>query len=81
MPAFSSGMPGTALETRHRKDERLRVGADLSYAITEAWSIEASYYYVDTFSTCKLYKHDQHAVSLGVAWKFKATCAKRQIVA
>jgi len=45
-------------------------GADVSYAITEAWSIEASYYYVDTFSTCKLYKHDQHVVSLGVAWKF-----------
>jgi len=62
--------PATALETRDRKDERLRVGADLSYAINEAWSIEVSYYYANTFSTCNLYKYDQHVISLGVAWKF-----------
>ena len=62
--------PGTALETRYRQDDRLRVGADISYAINEAWSIEASYYYANTFSTCNLYKNDQHLVSLGVAWKF-----------
>jgi opacity protein-like surface antigen len=62
--------PATALETRNRKDERLRVGADISYAINEAWSIEAAYHYTNTFSTCNLYKYDQHMVSLGVAWKF-----------
>ncbi|MCL2123749.1 MAG: tetratricopeptide repeat protein [Desulfovibrionaceae bacterium] len=62
--------PGTALETRNRKDERLRIGADISYAVTESWSIEAAYYYTNTFSTCNLYKNDQHMVSLGVAWKF-----------
>ena len=62
--------PATALETRKRQDDRLRIGADLSYAINESWSIEASYYYTDNSSTCKLYKYDQHLVSLGLAWKF-----------
>ena len=62
--------PGTALETRYRQDDRLRVGADLTYAINEAWSIEAAYHYTNTHSTCNLYKYDQHMISLGVAWKF-----------
>ncbi|MCL2102986.1 MAG: tetratricopeptide repeat protein [Syntrophorhabdaceae bacterium] len=62
--------PGTALETKKRRDDRLRVGADISYAVTEAWSIEAAYHYTNTYSTCNLYKNDQHVVSLGVAWKF-----------
>jgi opacity protein-like surface antigen len=62
--------PATALEVRHRQDDRLRVGADISYALSESWSIEASYYYSNNYSTCNLYKYDQHLVSLGVAWKF-----------
>ena len=62
--------PGTALETRPRRDDRLRIGADASYALTESWSIEASYFFTNTHSTCNLYKNDQHVGSVGAAWKF-----------
>ena len=62
--------PGTALETEKRQDDRLRVGADLSYSINDAWSVEASYHYVNSNSTSALYDYDQHVVSLGMARKF-----------
>lgn len=62
--------PATTLETKDREDERWRTGLDLSYAINESWSIEASYAYTDNRSESELYTYDQHVVSMGVAWKF-----------
>jgi opacity protein-like surface antigen len=60
----------TALETRDRKDDRLSVGADISYAITPAWNLEASYRYIDNDSRSELYEYDRHVVNIGMAWKF-----------
>ena len=62
--------PGTALETEKRRDDRLRIGADLAYAINEVWNVEAAYYYMNSNSTSNLYKYDQHVISLGVSRKF-----------
>jgi hypothetical protein len=60
----------TALETSKRQDDRLRIGAELSYPLSRAWSLEAAYYYVNTNSTSSLYSYDQHVVSLGSVWRF-----------
>ena len=62
--------PATALETKDRRDDRLRVGTTLTYNINEAWSVEASYQYTDTYSTSSLYKYNQHIISTGIAWSF-----------
>ena len=62
--------PGTFLETHKREDTRLRLGVDVSYAISKSWSVEAGYHYTNSYSTCNLYKFDQHMTSLGMAWKF-----------
>lgn len=60
----------TALETRDRKDDCLAVGADISYAVTPSWSIEAGYRYIDNESRSNLYDYDRHVISMGVRWSF-----------
>jgi hypothetical protein len=62
--------PATALETKNRRDERLRLGADLTYRINESWALELSYQYVKNNSASDLYDYKQHYVSAGVAWSF-----------
>jgi hypothetical protein len=62
--------PGTALETKNRKDERLRLGSGLTYRINESWSLEFNYQYSKNNSTSDLYDYRQHLVSLGMAWSF-----------
>ncbi|MDL2279709.1 tetratricopeptide repeat protein [Desulfovibrio sp. OttesenSCG-928-G11] len=62
--------PATVLENRDRRDDRWRTGLDLSYAINQSWSIEASYAYTDNDSKSPLYTYDQHLISMGLAWKF-----------
>ena len=62
--------PGTFFETRKREDTLLRLGVNVSYAISKTWSIEAGYHYTNAYSTCNLFKFDQHVTNLGVAWKF-----------
>jgi hypothetical protein len=60
----------TALETRDRKDDRLSAGADITWAITPAWSLEAGYRHINNDSRSALYEYDRHAVNIGMAWKF-----------
>ena len=62
--------PATSLETEKRKDERLRTGLGLAYAIDENWSIETSYQYTNNNSRSSIYDYDQHLTSLGVSWSF-----------
>ncbi len=62
--------PATTLETAKRKDERLRTGLGLTYAIDESWSIETSYQYTNNNSRSSIYDYDQHLTSLGVVWSF-----------
>lgn len=62
--------PATSLETRDRRDDRWRTGFDLAYDLNDSWSVEAGYAYSDNDSRSELYTYDQHAVSMGVAWKF-----------
>jgi tetratricopeptide (TPR) repeat protein len=62
--------PATALESRDRRDERLRLGSALSYRIDESWSLEFNYQYSKNNSTSNLYDHEQHFISAGVAWSF-----------
>lgn len=62
--------PATALETKKRDDEKTRIGATLTYRITDDWSAELMYQHIDTKSTSALYKYDQDLVTLGVAWNF-----------
>jgi hypothetical protein len=69
MQAYYNG-PATILESDNRRDNRLRVGADATYALNESWNIEAGYYYTKNNSNSGLYKYDQHVINLGFAWKF-----------
>jgi opacity protein-like surface antigen len=62
--------PATILETRDRRDERVRAGLGLTYRINEAWSLEAGYQYTHNHSTSALYKYDQHFINTGIAWSF-----------
>ena len=62
--------PATALETEKRRDERLRAGMDVTYALNSAWSVEAAYHFTNSISNSELYTYDQHVVSLGVARTF-----------
>jgi hypothetical protein len=62
--------PATVLEIEDRRDERLRLGAALTYRIDEAWSLEFTYQYSNNNSTSDLYDYKQHYVSAGVAWSF-----------
>lgn len=62
--------PGTALETDARNDHKWRLGAALTWNITEAWAVEAMYQYTCNASNSAIYTYDQSLVSLGVAWSF-----------
>jgi opacity protein-like surface antigen len=62
--------PATALETRDREDEHLRLGSGLTYRINESWSLELGYRYGKNTSTSNLYDYDQHTVNSGIAWSF-----------
>jgi outer membrane protein assembly factor BamA len=62
--------PATILESRDRRDERLRLGSGLTYRINEAWSLELNYQYSENDSTSNLYDYRQHYISTGVAWSF-----------
>lgn len=62
--------PGTALESKSRRDDRWRMGSTLTYRITEAWAAEMNYQYTNNDSNCGLYKYEQHLVTTGIAWNF-----------
>lgn len=62
--------PATALETEDRYDERWRIGATLTYRITEAWSAEVMYQFTTNDSRSQIYEYDQNLVTLGMAWNF-----------
>jgi hypothetical protein len=62
--------PATVLETKDRRDERLRLGTGLTYRIDESWSLEFTYQYSKNNSTSDLYDYKQHYVSTGIAWNF-----------
>jgi hypothetical protein len=62
--------PATVLETKDRRDERLRQGSAPTYRINESWSLELNYQFSKNNSTCDLYDYEQHFVSTGVAWSF-----------
>lgn len=62
--------PATALEVDIRRDQRWRVGAALTWHITKAWAVEASYAYTANQSSCDLYDYTQHLVMTGVSWSF-----------
>jgi hypothetical protein len=62
--------PATALETKHREDEHLRLGCGLTWRINESWSLESGYQYTVNNSTSSLYDYKQHYVSTGAAWNF-----------
>ncbi len=62
--------PATALESKKREDERFSVGSGLTYHISEAWSVDVSYQYVNNVSESSFYDYDQHVVSCGVSYYF-----------
>jgi Flp pilus assembly protein TadD len=62
--------PATALESKDRRDERLRAGVGLTYRISESWALESNWQYARNHSRSELYTYDQHYVSLGMAWSF-----------
>ena len=62
--------PATALESEKREDEILRVGANLTYHLTEDWDLELMYQYSDRDSNSGIYVYDQHLTSIGVSWNF-----------
>ena len=64
--ALVANDPATALETQKRRDDRLRAGVEIAYALSN----EAAYYYTNAFSTSNLYTYDQHVVNLGIARTF-----------
>jgi opacity protein-like surface antigen len=62
--------PATALETGKRDDTRLRLGAALTWRLTENWALETSYQYTANSSESVLYDYKQHLVTTGIAWSF-----------
>ncbi|MDR2124726.1 MAG: surface lipoprotein assembly modifier [Desulfovibrio sp.] len=62
--------PATALETKKRVDEHLRLGGGLTWRINESWSLECNYQNGKNTSTSGLYDYTQQVVSTGVAWSF-----------
>lgn len=62
--------PGSALESKKRRDGQIGAGVDLEYRMSESWSLEASYQYRKNMSNSDLHDYDQHVVSAGVAWRF-----------
>lgn len=58
------------IEFQKRKDERWRAGLDATWKLTDSWSLEASYGYVDNKSRSAVYDYDQHVVNFGVAKTF-----------
>jgi hypothetical protein len=59
--------PATILETKDRQDDRLRLGALLTYRINEAWALELNYQYTHNTSASPLYDYKQHLVTTSVA--------------
>ena len=62
--------PATVIERNRRKDDRWRAGMDLSCKINNAWTLEASYSYVDNKSAGLFNDYRQQVVSAGVSWGF-----------
>ncbi|MDR1111278.1 MAG: tetratricopeptide repeat protein [Deltaproteobacteria bacterium] len=62
--------PATILEREDRRDDRWRLGLNLTYRIDEAWSVEAGYQRSDNDSSSALYEYGQDYANLGVAWSF-----------
>jgi tetratricopeptide (TPR) repeat protein len=62
--------PATVLETEKREDDKSRLGASLTYRLTESWSVEAAFQYVKNESNSALYDYDQRLVSAGMVWSF-----------
>jgi tetratricopeptide (TPR) repeat protein len=62
--------PATILEGKDRLDTRWRMGAALTWRVSESWSWELSYQYMDNDSVSSLYDYNQHLLSSGVAWSF-----------
>ncbi|MDR2489491.1 MAG: tetratricopeptide repeat protein [Desulfovibrio sp.] len=62
--------PATALEMERRRDDKRRMGASLTWRLTESWSVETVYQCVKNDSRSALYDYAQHMVSAGVAWSF-----------
>jgi len=62
--------PATVLESRNRKDGRLRAGVDVIYRLSDAWSLEANYMYVNNRSRSALYRYNQHVIGCGMSWGF-----------
>jgi tetratricopeptide (TPR) repeat protein len=62
--------PATALETSSRYDEKHRVGASLTYRITDDWSAELIFQHTTNQSKSNLYDYNQNLISMGLAWNF-----------
>ena len=62
--------PATTQEICNRRDNRLRIGADVAYAINESWSVEAGYDFTNINSNSSLYDYDRHMLTLGLVWRF-----------
>ncbi len=62
--------PATVLEEDYRQDHRLRAGINIDIPISESWSIELGYQYMNNLSNSELYTYDQHVANAGVAWSF-----------
>ncbi len=62
--------PATALEEDYRQDHRLRAGINVDIPISDAWSIELGYQYMNNLSNSELYTYDQHVANAGIAWSF-----------
>ncbi len=62
--------PATTLEEDYRQDHRLRAGINIDIPISESWSIELGYQYMNNLSNSELYTYDQHVANAGISWSF-----------
>lgn len=62
--------PATAMDAAMRRDNRCRLGIDLSYRVTERFSLEGNFQYVKNNSNGFLNSYTQRVAGGGVAWSF-----------
>ncbi len=53
-----------------RKDEKIRMGVNLTHRLTDSFNVNLSYQRLENDSNTGLYDYDQNVISTGVTWNF-----------